>query len=221
MKAMILAAGRGERLRPLTDTTPKPLLPVHGKPLIEWHIVALRAAGFVELVVNVSWLKEQIIDFLGDGRRWDVRIAVSEEPPGALETGGGIRQALPLLGERFVVVNGDVVTDFPFARLRNLPVKNDLAHLVLAPNPSQHPQGDFVLQAGRVTDAGTEKLTFSGIGVYHADLFAAHAPGAFPLTPLLRAAMTGKRVSGEYYQGVWHDAGTPAQLEALQHAPVH
>lgn len=218
MKAMILAAGRGERLRPLTDTTPKPLLPVRGKPLIEWHVIALRDAGFTELVVNVSWLKEQLIAFLGDGRRWGVRITISEEPPGALETGGGIRHALPLLGERFVVVNGDVVTDFPFAGLRDQPAVDDLAHLVLAPNPPQHPRGDFVLHAGRVADTGTEKHTFSGIGVYRASLLAAHAPGVFPLAPLLQAAMADNRVSGEYYQGVWNDAGTPAQLEALQHA---
>lgn len=220
MKAMILAAGRGERLRPLTDATPKPLLPARDKPLIEWHITALRDAGFAELVINVSWLKEQLIEFLGDGSRWGVRITVSEEPPGALETGGGICQALPLLGERFVVVNGDVFTDFPFATLRNLPANNDLAHLVLAPNPPQDPQGDFALQAGRVADNGPAKHTFSGIGAYRANLFMAHAKGAFPLAPLLRAAMADNRVSGEYYQGVWSDAGTPAQLEALHQESV-
>lgn len=216
MKAMILAAGRGERMRPLTDATPKPLLEVRGKPLIEWHIERLRDAGFSELVVNVAWLKEQLAEFLGGGSRWGVRISISEEPPGALETGGGIFKALSMLGgEPFLVVNGDILTDFPFATLRGRPAAGDLAHLVLVPNPPQHPDGDFALQSGRVAVGQLPKLTFSGIGVYRPALFAGTTGGAFPLAPLLRRAMVGGRVSGERFAGEWSDAGTPARLAEL------
>jgi MurNAc alpha-1-phosphate uridylyltransferase len=215
MKAMILAAGRGERMRPLTDRTPKPLLPIAGKPLIVHHLEALRAAGIQELVINTGHLGEQLPAALGDGRAWGVRIAWSPEPPEALETGGGIFQALPLLGpEPFLVVNGDVWTDYPFARLPGAPA--GLAHLVLVGNPPHHSQGDFALAAdGTVGDSGGPRLTFSGISVLRPDLFAGCAPGWFPLGPLLRRAMAAGRVSGERYAGVWLDIGTPQRLAEL------
>lgn len=216
MKAMILAAGRGERMRPLTDATPKPLLAVRGKPLIQWHVERLRDAGFHELVVNVSWLKEQMVDFLGDGSRFGVRIHVSVEPAGALETAGGIVQALPHLGERFVVVNGDVFTDFDFGVLRDLPANGDLAHLVLVENPPHHVHGDFGCAHGRVLDDADEKFTFSGIGAYSRALFAALEPGARKLAPLLREQMKAGRVSGERFSGPWSDVGTAERLAELR-----
>lgn len=214
MKAMILAAGRGERMRPLTDQTPKPLLELGGKPLIHYHIEALAQAGIGELVVNVAHLGEQIRDRLGDGGDFGVRIQYSQEPEGALETGGGIYQALPLLGDApFVVVNGDVWTDYPFARL--LRDDFDLAHLVLVDNPPQHPDGDFALQGEQVRNEGRPRWTFSGIGLYRAELFARCTPGRFPLAPLLRASMDAQQVSGEHYAGVWSDVGTPERLREL------
>ena len=213
MKAMILAAGRGERMRPLTDHTPKPLLQAGGRPLIEHLIGALALAGFRELVINHAHLGRQLEQALGHGERYGVQIHWSPEPPGALETGGGIFQALPWLGERFLAVNGDIWTDYPFAQLlRPFPA---LAHLVLVDNPPQHPQGDFVLDRGRVQAEGQERLTFSGIGVYHRDLFRNSQPGKFPLAPLLRAAMEQGAVSGEHYSGQWQDIGTPERLSEL------
>ncbi len=214
MKAMILAAGRGERMRPLTDQTPKPMLSVAGKPLIQYHIEALRDAGFRDLVINHAWLGEQIVQYLGDGARFGVDIIYSPEPDGALETGGGIHHALPLLGnEAFLVVNGDIWTDYSFANLRDKP--RQLAHLVLVDNPPHHPQGDFSLDHDLVSDGGESALTFSGIGCYHPDLFSEQTPGKFPLAPLLRNAMHGGQVSGEHYTGGWTDAGTPQRLAAL------
>lgn len=216
MKAMILAAGRGERMRPLTDRTPKPLLQVQGKPLIVRHIERLAAAGFTELVVNTAWLAGQLHEALGDGSAWGVRIAYSDEPEGALETGGGIHRALGLLGEGvFAVVNGDIWTDYPFARLLGGLRPGDLAHLVLVTNPEHHPQGDFALHDDRVQASGTPRHTFSGIGVYHPALFAGCEAGAFKLAPLLREAMRELRVSGEYYAGAWSDVGTPERLAGL------
>lgn len=215
MKAMILAAGRGERMRPLTDETPKPLLEVRGRPLIEWHIAHLREAGFRDIVVNVSWLKERLIEFLGDGSHLDVRVTISVEPPGALETAGGIANALPHLGERFVVVNGDIWTNFDFARLRDRPLHDALAHLVLVPNPAHHPDGDFVLDAGFVRAEGEPRLTFSGIGMYRRELFADLPPGVARLAPLLRNATQHDQVSGERHDGVWSDVGTPQRLAEL------
>jgi len=212
MKAMILAAGRGERLRPLTDHTPKPLLQAGGRPLIEHLILALVAGGYTDIVVNTAHLGAMIERHLGDGERLGAQLAYSRETE-ALETGGGIRQALPLLGDGpFLVVNGDIATDFPFLRLREPPP--GLAHLVLVPNPPHHPRGDFALDGGRVADLGTERHTFSGIGVYRPELFADRAPGRFPLAPLLRAAMVGDQVGGELYPGFWMDIGTPERLEA-------
>lgn len=214
MKAMILAAGRGERLRPLTDATPKPLLRVGGKALIEYIIEALARAGFRELVVNHAHLGKQIEAFLGDGRRYDVKITWSRETEGAFETGGGIHHALPLLdSEYFLVVNADIWTDYPFERLRRS--FSGLAHLVLVDNPAQHPQGDFVLSGNKVSAEGSPRHTFSGIGVYHRDLFRDCVPGRFPLAPLLRIAMGAGKVYGEHYSGVWRDIGTLERLTDL------
>jgi len=214
MHAMILAAGRGERMRPLTDTRPKPLLEAAGKALIEYPIEALAAAGITELVINHAHLGEQLIERLGDGRRYGVHIRYSDESAGALETGGGIRHALPLLGRQpFLVINGDIWTDYPYSRLALEPGR--LAHLVLVDNPPHHPQGDFCLQKAEVCSRGLEKLSFSGIGLYHPALFAALPDGPFPLAPLLRKAMRDQRVSGEYYAGQWVDIGTSERLAEL------
>jgi len=215
MKAIILAAGRGERMRPLTDHTPKPLLRVAGRPLIVHHLEGLRAAGVVDVVINTGHLGEQLPAALGNGDAWGVRIAWSPEPPGALETGGGIYQALPLLGsEPFMVVNGDIWTDYPFARLPEAPA--GLAHLVLVDNPSHHAEGDFaLLESGLVVEHARPRLTFSGISVLHPALFHDCRPGRFPLGPLLRRAMAVGAVSGEHYSGGWRDIGTPERLAEL------
>jgi MurNAc alpha-1-phosphate uridylyltransferase len=216
VKAMILAAGRGERMRPLTDHTPKPLLSAGGQCLIEYHIRALARAGITDLVINHAHLGGQIETSLGDGGRYGVSIHYSPEGEGrALETGGGIFRALPLLGtEPFIVVNGDVYCDYPYERLKTGP--RGLAHLVLVDNPEHHPEGDFVLVDGQVSaDGGAARLTFSGIGLYRPELFAGCRDGAFPLAPLLRAAMGRGEVSGEHYQGLWMDIGTPQRLQRL------
>ena len=215
MKAMILAAGRGERLRPLTDHTPKPLLEAGGRRLIEYHLHALAEAGFREVVINLAHLGDLIEDFLEDGARYGLRIHYSREGRHALETGGGIFHALPLLGTApFLVINGDVWTDYPYARLRRAPA--GLAHLVLVPNPPFHPRGDFTLANGRVGNEVTGRLTFSGLGVYRPELFAHCSGGAFPLAPLLRKAATAGKVSGECHSGAWLDVGTPERLAALR-----
>ena len=201
-------------MRPLTDTVPKPLLPVGGRPLIEWHVAALRAAGVSELVINLGHLGERIREHLGDGAGFGVTIAYSPEPPGALETGGGILQALPLLGDApFIVINGDVWTDYRFTALPAAP--DGLAHLLLVDNPPQHSAGDFALREARVTLDGEPRLTFAGISVLCPELFAGCAPGRFPLGPLLRAAIIAGRVAGEHYRGRWRDIGTPERLAAL------
>ncbi|QPN45083.1 nucleotidyltransferase family protein [Priestia aryabhattai] len=212
MKAMILAAGKGERMRPLTLHTPKPLLPVADQPLIEYHLRALATAGFTDVVINHAWLGQQIEDHLGDGSRFGLSIRYSPEGE-PLETGGGIFQALPLLGDApFLLVNGDVWTDYPFARLR-APLQG-LAHLVLVDNPGHHERGDFRLQGGQVVDGdeppGT--LTFSGLSVLHPALFAGCQAGAFKLAPLLRQAMSAGKVTGEHYRGAWVDVGTQERL---------
>lgn len=215
MIAMVLAAGRGERMRPLTDHTPKPLLQAGRHRLIEYHLQALVHAGVEQVVINHAHLGDQIEAFLGDGSRYGTRIFYSAEGR-ALETGGGIRHALPLLGDgTFVVVNGDIWTDFDFSRLNNLPDSDDLAHLVLVDNPPHHPGGDFALTDGRVQAEGADRLTFSGIGAYRASLFRDRAEGAFPLAPLLREAMDAGRVSGEHHRGRWLDIGTPQRLADL------
>jgi MurNAc alpha-1-phosphate uridylyltransferase len=213
MRAMILAAGRGERLRPLTDHTPKPLLPAGGRPLIEYQVRALAAAGCRELVINHAHLGAQIEAALGDGSRWGVTIRYSPEER-ALETGGGILRALPLLGDApFLVVNGDVWTDFDMCLPGLAP--GQLAHLLLVANPPHHPQGDFTLVDGLVRNAGAQPLTFSGIGLYHPGLFQGCAPGPFPLAPLLRAACERGQVAGTRYFGRWIDVGTPQRLQEL------
>lgn len=216
MKAMILAAGRGERMRPLTDTTPKPLLPVAGRPLIVHLIEALVRASFSELVINHSYLGDRIEEAIGDGSRYGARICYSAEVEGALETGGGIYRALPLLGDVFLVVNGDVWTDYPFARLRE--PRDELAHLVLVDNPAHHPHGDFALSADAVRTEGGPRFTFAGIAAYRAALFAGCAPGRFPLAPLLRHAIEAGEVTGEHYRGRWVDVGTPERLHALENS---
>lgn len=200
-------------MRPLTDHTPKPLLRVGGKRLIEYHLEALSAAGIVEVVINHAHLGEQIEAALGSGEHYGLQISYSHEPT-ALETGGGIHKALPQLGsEPFLVINGDVWSDYP---LQRLPQQLDgLAHLVLVDNPEHNPNGDFLLSANRVTDGEGERFTFSGIGIYHPDLFASCQGGAFPLAPLLREAMAAERVGGEYYEGRWLDIGTPQRLSQL------
>lgn len=214
MRAMILAAGRGERMRPLTDTTPKPLLHVGGRPLIEYHLDALVRAGITDIVINHAHLGAQIEAALGDGARFGARIRYSAEPEGALETGGGIHRALSLLGAGpFLVVNGDIWTDLDYAMLPS--DFTDDAYLVLIDNPEHHPAGDFCLQNGRVHDRDGLRLTFSGIGLYRASLFAGCAPGKYPLAPLLRAAMARNAVQGMHYQGRWWDIGTPQRLAEL------
>ena len=211
---MILAAGRGERMRPLTDKTPKPLLEVCGKPLIQYHIEALRDAGFKDLVINHAHLGYQIVERLGDGAQFGVHIDYSAEPEGALETGGGIKRALPLLGERaFLVINADIWTDYPYQQLNREP--EGLAHLVLIENPAHNPEGDFQLKGRQVAAEGDCRLTFSGIGVYQRELFTDSPDGAFPLAPLLRRAMQAGRVSGERFRGRWVDIGTPQRLAEL------
>lgn len=214
MKAFVLAAGRGERMRPLTDQTPKPLLPVAGKPLIEWHLEKLAAAGVREVVINLGWLGAQIPQALAQGERFGLSLRYSDEGWPALETGGGIFRALPLLGsEPFLLVNGDVWTDADLGALVCRGLRDEeLAHLLLVTNPPQHPQGDFALcEDGRVEDA-EPRLTYSGIALFRPTLFDGCRDGAFPLAPLLRQAMVQGRVSGSRHDGQWSDIGTPERL---------
>lgn len=213
---MVLAAGRGERMRPLTLDRPKPLLEAGGLPLIAHHLHALAMAGFRDVVVNLSWLGNRIRAELGDGTRYNLRLHYSDEGPEPLETGGGIFRALPLLGPApFVVVNGDVWTDYPYAKLREALRTGDLAHLVLVENPVHNPGGDFVLREGRIVEEPGERLTFSGIGAYRPELFEGCRDGAFKLAPLLRRAAAVGRVGGELHDGDWLDIGTPQRLAEL------
>lgn len=216
MKAMLLAAGRGVRMRPLTDSTPKALLAAGGKPLIVWQLEKLARAGFREAVINHAHLGHLIEAALGDGARFGLSIRYSPEPE-ALETAGGIALALPWLGaEPFLVINADISTDYDFAALARLDLQDRLAHLVLVDNPPQHPRGDFDLEAGLVSASGARLLTFSGIGVYAPRLFAGIPANAkVALAPILRKAMSAQRVSGEHYRGRWHDIGTVERLKAL------
>lgn len=222
MKAMILAAGRGERMRPLTDHCPKPLLPAADKPLIEYHLERLAAAGFKDIVINHAHLGEQLVAALGDGSRWGLSITWSAEPVGALETAGGIVQALAHLDagndSPFLVINGDIYCDW-IIQPQTL-AAHDLAHLVLVDNPAQHPAGDFVLLGDRVRDQSDDhpppSLTFAGIGFYRPSLFANLKAGEpAKLAPLLRTAMAADRVSGEHHSGRWEDVGTPERLALL------
>jgi MurNAc alpha-1-phosphate uridylyltransferase len=216
MRAMVLAAGRGERMRPLTDRTPKSLLAVGGKPLIEWHVEKLARAGCREVVINHAWLGEQIEACLGDGARFGLSIRYSAEGE-ALETAGGIAKALPLLGDSpFLVVNADIFTALDYAALLSRDpalAGNVLAHLVMVDNPTHNPRGDFSLVSGQLSDDGPERLTFSGIGVYDPALFSdIHAGARAALAPLLRTAMREGRISGERFGGLWTDVGTPQRL---------
>jgi MurNAc alpha-1-phosphate uridylyltransferase len=212
--AMILAAGRGERMRPLTATTPKPLLRVRGEPLIDRPIRACARAGITRLVINLSWLGSQIRGHLGDGARFGVAIEYSEELPDPLEAAGGIVRALPLLGEGpFAVLNADVYTDYPLTRLGIAPEHD--AQLVLVPNPPQHPRGDFGHEDGRALAEAAQRFTFSGIAVYRTAFFAGLTDGVRPLKPLLVRAMDAGRCGAEVYEGIWEDVGTPERLAAL------
>lgn len=227
MRALIFAAGKGERMRPLTESTPKPLLVVGGKPLIEWHLEKLAAAGIVEVVINIAWLADRFEPALGDGSRWGLRLHYSHEGAEPLETGGGMLQALRWLGdEPFVAVNGDIWCDHDFASLPTQPP--GLVHLVMVDNPMQHPGGDFALDdEGRLHSEGESRLTFAGIGVYRRELLdgwrdivgdaagANEAPPRFKLAPLLRAAMRSGRATGEHHLGRWTDVGTPERLMQL------
>ncbi len=220
---MILAAGLGTRMRPLTDHCPKPLLKVAGKPLIQHHVERLVSCGITQLVINIAYLGEQIEAYLGDGRRWGAEIRYSKESE-PLETGGGIFKALPLLsdGEQpFLLVNGDIWCDMDYRQLLSGALVGD-AHLVLVDNPEHHPSGDFWLQAGWVVEelvvedqAASARLTFSGVSILSPRLFAEQQAGKFALAPLLRTAMKGSRISGSHYQGYWVDVGTPERLQQL------
>ncbi|WP_263078310.1 nucleotidyltransferase family protein [Endozoicomonas sp. Mp262] len=216
MRAMILAAGFGKRLRPITLQTPKPLVPVAGKPLIVYHIENLARAGIRDIIINHSWLGDQIVSHLGDGEQWGVRLRYSAEPE-PLETGGGILQAMPLLTEggndSFIVINGDVYTDYPLNQLPSSITAH--AHLVMVNNPDFKPVGDFSLAAGYVLDDKDRSLTFSGISVLSNALFNGCHPGAFKLAPLLRKAMACQKVTGVHYTGHWTDVGTIERLEHL------
>jgi N-acetyl-alpha-D-muramate 1-phosphate uridylyltransferase len=214
MKAMVLAAGRGERMRPLTDQLPKPLLAVAGKPLIAYHLDALGRAGVRDVVINLSWLGSKIRDALGDGARYGVRIAYSDEGPVPFETGGGIFHALPLLGPApFLVVNGDTWTDVDFTKLE---IDTEAhARLVLVSNPPHHPRGDFAIVDGNVVEREADRFTYSGIGLYRPEFFHGCAPGRFPLLPLLKRAIAAGRVRGQVHRGEWLDVGSPERLAEL------
>ncbi|MDA0275555.1 MAG: nucleotidyltransferase family protein [Proteobacteria bacterium] len=217
MKAMLLAAGRGERMRPQTDTLPKPLLEAGGKPLLAWHLERLAAAGFREVVINVSWLGERIVERFGDGADYGLAIAWSRESPAPLETAGGIAAARPLLGETpFLLVNADVYADCDLARLAAVRLDDALAHLVLVPNPEHHPHGDFSLAGGIVGEALAPRYTYAGIAVLSPRIVAGVAPGArAPLGPLLHRAAADGCATGELHAGTWCDVGTPQRLSAL------
>jgi MurNAc alpha-1-phosphate uridylyltransferase len=215
MRAMILAAGRGERMRPLTDHTPKPLLRVAGKPIIQYHIEALAAEGVRDIVINLAWLGGQVRGALGNGSQFGVHIEYSDEGDSALETGGGVFKALPLLGkDPFIVVSGDVWTEYPFLDCVKKLSSADIAHFVVVPNPEFHARGDFGLVDGRLVDAG-ERYTYANIGVLRPEFFAGCQPGRFPLAPLMFDWIRKGRVSGELYRGSWHNVGTPQQLAQI------
>lgn len=214
MRAMVLAAGRGERMRPITDTLPKPLVPVAGKPLIGYHLERLAAAGITEVVVNLSWLGEKIRAVLGDGRDYRVSITYSDEGPVPLETGGGIFKALPLLGPGpFLVVNGDTWSDINYGRVG---LDDDVnGRIVLVANPTHNPRGDFGLEGDVVVDREVDRFTYSGVGVYRPEFFGGCSPGKFPMLPLLKRAITARLLRGELYRGEWCDVGTPERLATL------
>lgn len=218
MKAIILSAGRGERLRPLTDQTPKPLLKVGKYRLIEYTIQSLVRSGINDIVINTAYLSEQFPEVLGDGQQYGANIIYSQEQEGGLETAGGIINALPLLDNTpFLVVNGDIWTDYPYESLTKLTLTNNrLCHLVLVTNPEHHPEGDFSLSSDLVTLNAADKYTFSGIGVYHPDLFLGLDVQCLPLKPLLLQAIERQQISGEVYKGDWSDIGTVERLQQLE-----
>ena len=215
MRAMILAAGKGERMRPLTETLPKPLLEVKAKPLIIWHIEKLAKNGFKEIVINIAHLGYKIPELLGDGSTWGVKLLYSDEQnEGALESAGGIKKALPLLGdETFLVVNGDIFCEYEFNS--NFQLKEKKAHLILVPNPSHNKKGDFALERDLVINEGEKMYTFSGIGYYHPSFFDTIALEKSSLTPHLRKEIDAKEISGEVFNKVWHDIGTPQRLKEI------
>ena len=217
MKAMILAAGRGERLRPLTDRVPKPLIEAGGKPLIGWHLERLAAAGWREAVINVSHLAERIVAHVGDGARYGMRLAWSREAE-PLETAGGIAKALPLLGSApFLLVNSDIYCEYDFSRVKSIALKANLAHLVLVPNPAHHADGDFTLEGETVGNGAAPRYTYAGVAVVSPSLVSGVNPGdKVPLGPLLRQAAGERRLSGELFRGVWTDVGTIERLAELR-----
>ncbi len=216
MKAMILAAGRGERLRPHTDIIPKPLIQVGKYRLIEYHLLNLAKAGIKQVVVNISWLADQISQTLGDGSKYTLDITYSDEGEQALETAGGIINAMPYLGdEPFIVINGDIWCDYDLTALKNMNLEHE-AHLVLVSNPEHNTEGDFALEDGLIKNAGEEKLTYSGIGLYTAGFFADTQPGKKALAPILRKKSELNKVSGEIYNGQWVDIGTIERLAQLR-----
>ena len=212
---MILAAGRGERMQPLTDETPKPLLPVNGKPLIEYHIEALVRGGIHDIVINLAWLGSQIRDRIGDGAKYGINISYSDEGPEALETGGGVFRALPLLGAApFWLVNGDIFCAYKYGE-QGLP-EGMLGHLIMVPNPPHNAAGDFSLADGKVIRRAAQTLTYSGIAILHPDLFTGSVDGKFPLAPLFNDAIDRGALSGEHFDGRWTDVGTPERLAELE-----
>ena len=217
MKAMILSAGRGERMRPLTDKVPKALVPVSGKPLIEYHLAALAAVGIRDVVINLAWLGGEIRSALGDGSRFGVNIIYSDEGAAALETGGGIVRALALLGpEPFWVINGDVLTDYPFTDTGL--AAEDQGRLILVSNPAHNPAGDFGISAGRLVNESAQQFTYSGIGLFRPEMFAAEKQGIYPLAPLLRRLADQDALAAELYAGSWLDVGTPERLQQAEAA---
>lgn len=215
MRAMILAAGRGERMRPLTDVTPKPLLDAGGKPLIQYHIENLASVGVREILINLAWKGAMIREALGNGARFGVQIRYSDEGDTALETGGGIFKALPLLGaDPFIVVSGDIWTDYRLPEGAAHLAAEDIAHFVLVPNPDFHAQGDFGLHDRRITEGGP-RYTYANIGIFRAEFFAGCNPGCFPLAPLMYEWVRKGRVGGELFEGRWRNVGTLAQLALL------
>lgn len=214
MICMLLAAGKGERLRPMTESVPKALVEVRGETLLERHLRAVQKAGIDTVVINLGWLGEQIVDQVGSGEVYGLNVVYSPEGTNILETGGGIRRALPVLGnDPFLVINADIYTDMPLPSL--VLQADDLGHIVLVPTPAYRDHGDFALDGDRVANRGEELLTFSGVAVYRPQLFADHGPGRFPLAPLLREAAEAGRLSGALYEGLWRDVGTPERLSEL------
>lgn len=220
MKVLIFAAGKGERLQPLTKSIPKALVPVGGRPLIVHHLQRLAAAGLPQVVINCAYLRDVLRDEIGNGSRWGVRVRWSDEGDEALETGGGMLHALPLLGrDPFIGLNADIYTHYDFGRLKDQP--QGLAHLVLVPNPPHNRRGDFALEDGQVLSVAAGRLTFSGIGAYRPELVEGYRPGVFPLAPVLRTAIAHRQVSGEYYEGGWFDVGTPERLTEVDEVATH